>query len=393
MSSSFMCIDSFSAIVNRIITGLDRGGQCRLLSLQNTNLEFEKSLRENEQLARFTTLGLGGTARFFCEARSIECLQAGVRWAREQNLPLLILGGGSNIVISDSGFRGLALRVAVKGISIETSGEWATVKAGAGEEWDDLVALCVASQLAGFECLSGIPGSVGATPIQNVGAYGQEISETMERLSALDLVTREITEISRDECQFGYRASRFKRQDQNRFIITQVEYRLRVQGKPAIRYAELERYFAERGISAPSLADAREGVIAIRRRKAMVIDPADTDSRSVGSFFVNPVVTRDEYEEIRSRASSFISDTEKMPAFPSGDRIKLSAAWLIEQSGFEKGHEHGNVGISTKHALAIVNRGGGTAREVLHLAEEIKSRVRDRFGIALDVEPVFVGFD
>lgn len=379
--------------MNRIITGLEGRGQCRLLSLQNIDTQFEKSLRENVQLARFTTLGLGGAARFFCEARSIECLQAGVRWARERNLPLFVLGGGSNIVIADRGFRGLVLRVFVKGIRIRVSGQWATVTAGAGEEWDYLVALSVASSLAGFECLSGIPGSVGATPIQNVGAYGQEISETMERLSAIDLATGEIVEMNSEECQFGYRASRFKRQDQNRFIITSVEYRLRAGGSPAIRYAELERYFSERGISAPSLTDVREAVITIRRRKAMVIDSADGDSRSVGSFFVNPVVALGEFEEIKHRASRFVSASETVPAFPAGDRIKLSAAWLIEQAGFEKGHAHGNVGISTKHALAIVNRGGGTAREVLELAEEIKSRVMDRFGVALDVEPVFVGFD
>jgi len=345
------------------------------------------------QLARLTTLRLGGAARFFCEAHSIECLQSGMRWAREQNLPLFILGGGSNIVVSDSGFRGLVLRVAVKGIRISVSGEWATVTAGAGEEWDDLVALCVASRLAGVECLSGIPGSVGATPIQNVGAYGQEISETMLKLSAIDLATGEAVEISRDQCQFGYRTSRFKGQDRNRFIITEVEYRLRVNGKPRIRYSELERYFAEREISSPSLTETREAVIAIRRRKAMVIDATDTDSRSVGSFFVNPVVAPGEFEEIKRRASRFVSDTEKMPAFPAGDQVKLSAAWLIEHAGFEKGYAHGNVGISRKHALAIINCGGGTAREVLDLAEEIKSRVRDRFGVALDVEPVFVGFD
>jgi UDP-N-acetylmuramate dehydrogenase len=360
--------------------------------LQDIDTQFEKSLRENVQLARFTTIGIGGAARFFCEARSTECLQAGVRWAGERNLPLFILGGGSNIVVSDSGFQGLVLRIAIKGIRIRASGSQATVTAGAGEEWDDLVALSVAARLAGLECLSGIPGSVGATPIQNVGAYGQEISETMQRLSAIDLATGQIVEIGRDQCQFGYRTSRFKRQDQNRFIITEVEYQLRVDGKPAIRYAELERYFAERKISDPSLMETREAVIAIRRRKAMVIDAADADSRSVGSFFVNPVVTLNEYEEIKRRASSFVSDIEKMPAFAVEDGIKLSAAWLIEQSGFERGYAHGNVGISTKHVLAIVNR-GGTAREVLDLAEEIKSRVRDRLGVVLTPEPVLIGFD
>jgi UDP-N-acetylmuramate dehydrogenase len=236
--------------------------------------------------------------------------------------------------------------------------------------------------------MSGIPGCVGATPIQNVGAYGQETSESLVSVEALDLATGELVEIRAEECEFGYRLSRFKTRDRDRFIITRVTYRLIANGKPALRYAELQKYLAENGASHPTPAEVREAVLTIRRRKAMVIDPTDADSRSVGSFFVNPVVTPEEFEQIKKRAR-----VEDMPAFPSSnDRVKLSAAWLIERAGFHRGYVHGKVGTSTKHALAIINRGGGTAREVIELKEQIQSRVLDAFGIALSPEPVFIGF-
>jgi UDP-N-acetylmuramate dehydrogenase len=364
------------------------------VDLLNETDTFELSLRENVPLAGLTTLRVGGAARFFFEAASIESLLSGIRWAGERHLPLFILGGGSNIVVSDSGFDGLVIRICIKGIQTRITDDAAMLTAGAGQEWDSVVALCARNDWAGVECLSGIPGSVGATPIQNVGAYGQEISETMTSLTAIDLATCEVVEMSRDECRFGYRASRFKAEDRNRFVITGVTYRLRVGGKPLIRYGELERYLAERGAINPSIAETREAVIAIRRRKAMVIDPTDMNSRSVGSFFVNPVVARDELEEIRRRAALLVADIKNMPAFPlDGDRVKLSAAWLIEHAGFERGHARGGAGISAKHALAIINRSQATASEVVSLAEEIRRGVGERFGVELAPEPVFVGFD
>jgi UDP-N-acetylmuramate dehydrogenase len=255
------------------------------------------------------------------------------------------------------------------------------------------VADCVEKNWAGVECLSGIPGRVGATPIQNVGAYGQEVSETIVAVEAFDTQSDSLVELKAAECEFAYRASRFKLREPQRFIVTGVTYQLAVNGRPAIRYADLQTYFAEQIITNPSLQAVRQAVIAIRRRKAMVIDPNDTDSRSVGSFFVNPVVTLEAFEQIKQRAGQAVPNLEKMPAFAAAKGcLKLSAAWLIEQSGTPRGSRHGNVGTSSKHALAIINRGGGTALEVLQLCEIIRARVLDTFGIRLIPEPVFVGF-
>ena len=360
---------------------------------QKSEETFIDSLIENAELAPLTTLGVGGRARYFAESASAPSLVAGVRWARERGLPLFVMGGGSNVVIGDEGFAGLVLRVSIRGIETIRQGDQVILKAGAGEEWDALAQLAVTNNWAGFECLSGIPGRVGATPIQNVGAYGQETSETLESVEALDLRTLELVEIPADQCRFGYRMSRFKSDDRDRFVITRVTYRLTIGGAPRIRYAELERYLAEQGITNASLSDVRRAVLAIRGRKAMVIDAHDPDSRSVGSFFVNPVVTRDEFEKIKKRAAPYIAAGEQIPSFAAADgQVKLSAAWLIERAGISRGHVRGNVGTSTKHALAIINRGGGTAREVVELAEEIKSRVLDRFAVALLPEPIFVGF-
>ena len=356
--------------------------------------EFEQSVLKNVPLAPMTTLGIGGPARYFAECATGEILSAGVEWACAQSLPLFVLGGGSNIVVADEGFSGLVLRVAIRGIETSFDGDKVTLTAGAGEEWDGVVQMSTEYGWAGFECLSGIPGRVGATPIQNVGAYGQETSETLQSLEALDLATGELVEMSARECEFGYRASRFKTRDRNRFIITRVAYQLTACGKPDIRYAELARYLAERGASEPTPAQVREAVVEIRRRKAMVIDPGDADSRSVGSFFVNPVVTREEFERVKELSNKSSKQKVEVPAFPApDDQVKLSAAWLIERAGFARGYRHKNVGTSTKHALAIINRGGGSAREVIELKQLIQSRVMDGFGIALTPEPVFVGFD
>lgn len=341
-----------------------------------------------------TTLGIGGPARYFAEAPNADVLIAGVEWAQSRKLPLFVLGGGSNIVAADTGFPGLVLRVALRGVATRMEAGHAIVTAAAGEEWDRLVSTCVARNWAGFECLSGIPGRVGATPIQNVGAYGQETSETLLSLEALDLATGKLQEFSRAECEFGYRTSRFKTGSRERFIITGVTYRLEINGKPALRYAELERYVAAQGGTDHTLEQVRESVLALRRRKAMVIDPQDMDSRSVGSFFVNPVVTREESEQIKQRVGKLLAAGVEMPAFPtSDDRVKLSAAWLIERAGINRGYVHGGVGTSTKHALAIINRGGGTAREVIELKELIQTRVLDAFGVELVPEPVFIGFE
>jgi UDP-N-acetylmuramate dehydrogenase len=299
--------------------------------------------------------------------------------------------------VSDSGFRGLALRLSIRGIDSSTDGENVRLTAAAGEPWEPLVALSVARGWAGLECLSGIPGLVGATPIQNVGAYGQETSETLVSVTALDLEGLNIREIDAADCRFGYRTSRFKTADKDRFIILRVTYLLRAGAAPALRYDELRGFLEQKSsrpaASNPTLAETRDAVLALRRRKAMVIDPADPDSRSVGSFFVNPIVTAARCEEIR-QLSGLGERADLMPAFPQEDgRIKLSAAWLIERTGFQKGFVSGNVGLSNKHALAIINRGGGTAREVVELKNLIQRRVREMFGVELVPEPVLVGFE
>ena len=353
--------------------------------------EFEKSLRENVQLAPMTTIGIGGPARYYAEVTGPGALLAGVAWARSRTLPLFVLGGGSNIVVADRGYPGLVMRMSIVGLETRVDGHDVVITAGAGEEWDALVAHCAERNWAGFECMSGIPGRVGATPIQNVGAYGQETSETLVSVEAVDLLGAGLVELSASECEFGYRTSRFKTRDRGRFIITRVTYRLGVNRQRVVRYPELQRYLTNRGIDSPAPSNVREAVLALRRSKAMVIDPADADSRSVGSFFVNPTVTGHTLDRIEQALGS---DRAKLPAFPvSDDRTKLSAAWLIERAGIRRGYIHGNVGTSTKHALAIINRGGGTAGEVVELMELIQKRVLEEFGIELTPEPVLVGFD
>lgn len=341
-----------------------------------------------------TTLGIGGPARYYAEVATTNALIDGVEWAKSHDVPLFVVGGGSNIVVADAGFSGLVLRINIHGVETRIDGGDVLLEAGAGEEWDPLVAQSVANNWSGFECLSGIPGRVGATPIQNVGAYGQDISETLAMAEALDLSTGQLVELSAADCEFGYRTSRFKTRDRDRFVITRASYRLIAGGDAAVRYPELKRYLADCVVGTPTLSDVRQAVLSLRRRKAMVIDSSDIDSRSVGSFFVNPTVTAEQRERIDNLASRFMSGDETMPAFPGSDgMVKLSAAWLIERAGIERGYVHGNVGTSTKHALAIINRGGGTAREVVELKELIQKCVADKFGIDLTPEPVLVGFD
>ena len=355
-----------------------------------------RQLDENVSLAGLSTLGVGGPARYYLRADRPEAVAEAADWASASRLPLLVLGGGSNLVVSDDGFPGLVLHVAVRGIETSPADGTVDVTAGAGEPWDPLVERAVSAGWAGLECLSGIPGLVGATPMQNVGAYGQDVSETVTRVRALDLTAGRVVDLSAEDCRFGYRDSRFKREDRGRYVILAVSYRLRAGGAPSVRYADLERHLAAQGIAAPSLADARRAVIDVRRRKSMVIDPEDPNRRSVGSFFTNPVVPAAEAERIEAsaRRDGTLAAAEKMPAYAApGGAVKLSAAWLIERAGLHRGYRRGHAGISTNHTLAIVNCGGATAREVVDLAREIRDRVRDRFGVTLVPEPVFVNLE
>ena len=367
-----------------------------MLALNAMPVTRPSDLAESVPLAGLSTLGVGGPARYYVRAASVESVAEAVSWARAEDRPLLFLGGGSNLVVSDEGFPGLVVHLQIRGVEALPTEGAVELTAGAGEPWDALVERAVSEGWAGVECLSGIPGLVGATPMQNVGAYGQDVSETITRVRVLDLRSGEVTELDRQECRFGYRDSRFKREDRGRYVILGVTYRLRPGGPPSIRYADLERHFAAQNVGAPTLADTRRAVIDVRRRKSMVIDPDDPNRRSVGSFFMNPVVPTSEAQRLEAavRADGTLAADEKMPAFPAADgRIKLSAAWLIERAGLQRGYRRGRAGISTNHTLAIVNCGGATAQEVVALAREIRGRVRDRFGITLMPEPVFVGLE
>jgi UDP-N-acetylmuramate dehydrogenase len=350
-------------------------------------------VREQVPLAALSTLGVGGPARYYAEVHDDGEVRAAVDWGRARDLPLLVLGGGSNVVLSDEGHPGLVVHMATRGIEARPEGGLVHVTAEAGEPWDALVASAVAQGWAGVECLSGIPGLVGATPIQNVGAYGQDVAETVASVDALDLSTGRVERLSSAECAFAYRDSRFKSSDKGRFLVLRVRYALRPGGAPAVRYAELARYLEEHGPAETSLRDTREAVLTLRRRKSMVLDPEDPNARSVGSFFTNPIVPAAVADELEAalRRDGTLRQDERPPRFPAGDaHVKLSAAWLIERAGLAKGHGTGKVGLSSRHTLAIVNRGGAAAADVVAFAREVRQRVRDRFGITLVPEPVFV---
>jgi UDP-N-acetylmuramate dehydrogenase len=345
------------------------------------------ALREHVPLRSLSTLGVGGPARWFASAETSDDVLAIHHWCEEESLPLFVLGGGSNIVISDEGFHGLVMSMAVPGLTIAAESDATLVNAGAGESWDRVVESVVAAGLSGVECLSGIPGTVGGTPIQNVGAYGQEVAAVIERVVAFDRSRSELTELSSADCGFSYRMSRFKAEDAGRFIVCSVSFRL-TGSIPTLSYPELVAELERRGSSNPRPSDVRGAVLAIRRRKGMVLDANDPDTRSVGSFFMNPVVSLDDRERIAALAG------DRVPGFATADgRVKIPAAWLIERSGVRKGHGEGAIGLSTKHPLAIVNRGGATARDVLRFAVHVKRAVLDWCGLWLGPEPVFVGLD
>jgi UDP-N-acetylmuramate dehydrogenase len=342
-------------------------------------------------LAELTTLRLGGPAARLVEASDEGAIIAAVRAADAAGEPLLLLAGGSNLVVADAGFPGTVLRIASRGVREEAG----RLEVAAGEPWDPLVARLVAAGLAGVECLSGIPGSVGATPIQNVGAYGQDVSETIVSVRAYNRVLETVLEIPAAECGFSYRSSAFKRTP-GRWVVLAVTFELerRPDSQP-IRYAELARALGiVEGERAP-LAAVREAVLTLRRGKGMVIDPADPDSVSAGSFFTNPVLGAAEFAELEERAREWLGDDVRVPGFAQPDgAVKTSAAWLIERAGFARGHgDRATIAISDKHTLALTNRGAGTTAQLVALAREIAAGVSDRFGVELVPEPVFVGHE
>ena len=348
-------------------------------------------VQENVPLAPLTTFRIGGPARFLIEATSPGDLQEAVNFARSRNLPLFVLGGGSNLLVADAGWPGVVLKIAIAGIE-QRPGQYEgkiLFDAGAGESWDGFVSRAVAAQCAGVECLSGIPGSVGGTPVQNVGAYGQEVSETIESVEVFDLHNGQGREFCGEACGFSYRSSIFNTSERGRFIILRVTYALTPGGAPHLDYADLKRHFEGRETSA-SLTETRDAVRHIRALKGMLITAGDPDCQSAGSFFKNPVLTESQHESLQKRAAQKGLTLPSYPALES--KKKVSAAWLVEKSGFTRGSDLGNVGISRKHALAIVNRGGATAAEVLALKNQIQQRVQDMWGVHLEPEPVMVGF-
>jgi UDP-N-acetylmuramate dehydrogenase len=343
---------------------------------------------EQVPLAPYTTFQIGGPARWFAEAASEDDIAAGVAFATERQVPLFILGGGSNLLVSDAGFSGLVLRIALRGITSKQDNGQLTVSAAAGEDWDGLVAYAVAANAAGVECLSGIPGTVGGTPVQNVGAYGQEVSQTIVTVRAFDRKALRFIDLPAADCGFSYRRSIFNSTHRERYVVSRVDYALRKDAPSNIVYADLSRYFAARNGAAPTLEEVRDAVRSIRAQKGMLLVPGDADCRSAGSFFKNPIVP---VTVLDSLSQELGVEKRSIPAYPAQEgEVKLSAAWLIERAGYQKGFALGNAGISSRHTLALINRGGASAVEVVALRDQITGAIASRFGIRLEPEPVWL---
>jgi UDP-N-acetylmuramate dehydrogenase len=343
-------------------------------------------------LSELTTLRLGGPAARLVDVETDTELIAAVQECDTRGEPILVLGGGSNVVVADAGFNGTVVRVRTHGVSVDDSGcggddlaacGGLLVTVAAGEDWDAFVARAVGSEWVGVEALSGIPGAVGATPMQNVGAYGQEVAQTIWSVRTYDRESGEIRTFANADCEFAYRTSVFK--GSRRWVILSVTYQL-LQGSlgAPVEYAELARSLGVAVGERAKLTDVRDAVLALRRGKSMVLDPADHDSWSAGSFFTNPIVDAESAARLPADA----------PRWPMADgRVKTSAAWLIERAGFARGYAGpgGRVSLSTKHTLALTNRGGASTADLLALAREVRGGVREAFGVELVNEPVLVG--
>jgi UDP-N-acetylmuramate dehydrogenase len=389
-----------------------------------------RTTTEQVRLADYTTLRLGGPAARFLEAATQGDLIEAVRAADAEPEPVLVLGGGSNLVVADEGFPGVVVLAASTGLDFAAAGDAVEVTAAAGQDWDETVQQCLAAGLSGVECLSGIPGRAGATPIQNVGAYGQEVAQTITSVRAYDRLADRVVRLSAADCEFGYRTSMFKRQATGsagpgrgargaalnpatatgRFVVLDVTFRLTASPLSGpVRYGELSRVLGVPEGGQVPLADARAAVLHLRRGKGMVLDDTDPDTRSAGSFFTNPIVSAGQYAELAARVAAADSaraasaaDGHRgtpepvIPHWPEVDgRVKLSAAWLIEQAGFSRGYEladdPGGARISTKHTLALTNPGAGRTASLIRLARQIREGVRAAFGVELANEPTLVG--
>ncbi|QMV20128.1 UDP-N-acetylmuramate dehydrogenase [Granulicella sp. 5B5] len=350
------------------------------------------TIREHQPLAPLTTFGIGGPARYLALVEHESDIPEALTWAAERELPVFILGGGSNLLIRDTGFNGLVLQIALRGITEGVKGVNSQLTAAAGEPWDAFVDYAVTRNLAGIECLAGIPGLVGGTPVQNVGAYGQEVAETITAVRAFDRTTSCFTTLTAQDCHFAYRASLFNRPaaqggEPGRYIVTAVTFQLTPNGAPSLRYADLQRRFANQ--PQPTLNEVATAVREIRRSKGMLLVPGDPDCRSAGSFFKNPIVASETIDRI---ATAVDIEASTIPHWAATDnQIKLPAAWLLERAGFTKGFIDGAAGISSRHTLALINRGGATFADIERLQNHIIATVRERFGITLEREPVLIG--
>ena len=338
-------------------------------------------------LAPFTTFRIGGPARFFCEVTTEAELLEAVQFARQRDVPIFVLGGGSNLLVSDSGFDGLVLHIAIDApIKPTFSGDFIDYTVTAGTDWNAFVFQVCEEGISGVECLAGIPGSVGGTPVQNVGAYGQEVADTIVNVRALDLDTDSFVDLTREECGFAYRRSIFNSTHRNRYIVTAATFRFDATAQPKLTYADLTRHFAGQS---PTPIEVYHAVRTIRHGKGMLIVEGEDDCRSAGSFFKNPVVADAVADEI---ADGLKISREGIPHWPAGRGfIKLPAAWLLERAGFPKGFVFGNAGISSRHTLALINRGKATAADIANLRDTIRQEVKSRFNIELEQEPVQLG--
>ena len=353
------------------------------------NINFQQDIT----LSDLTTIKLGGKAKFLFECKTTEDLRECLTFARNENIPVQVISGGSNIIFPDEGFNGIVIKIDIKGIElVETNKDFVIVKARAGENWDDLVKLCIDKNLAGIECLSGIPGSVGATPIQNVGAYGQDVSETIVSVTALDRDSLGLVKYGNKACNFSYRQSRFKNEDRNKFIITEVVFKLKKYGEPHITYPEIQKKiksledYDSLKSGKEKLTVIRNIVLDTRKKKSMVIDENDPNTVSCGSFFTNPILSEKEFEKFEKIC---VENNLSFPSLKTPEGIKVQTAWLIENSGFYKGFRKWGAGISENHSLALINC-GGTTKELLELAEDIENTVYTKFDIRLRKEPIIV---
>jgi len=344
-------------------------------------------IQQNISLAPFTTLRIGGPARYFAEVRTEDDLLDAIAFARKRSIPIFVLGGGSNLVVSDAGFDGLVIHVAVRG-SITSAHQSSLVEytVPSGLDWNSFVHSVCEQGVSGIECLAGIPGTVGGTPVQNVGAYGQEVAETVSSIRALDLETTTFVTLDNAACGFAYRRSIFNTTHRGRYIVTAVTFRFDPARVPQLTYADLTRYF---GQSQPTPLEVYHAVREIRHKKGMLIVEGEPDSRSAGSFFKNPVVSPEIFHHV---ASAVGLPADQIPHWPAGGgRVKLAAAWLLERAGFVKGFVMGNAGISSRHTLALINRGNASASDLFLLRDAIQSKVKALFSIDLEQEPVQLG--